>query len=356
MLIEWDRWIAVDVNMRTFRQPSYCSSMTLFKTTRRTLLKLIGGLAAFRGARSGTVDSFTLIPELSTGQLLQYRQDLKLMRDGVIAHRSRSTVTLEIRERVTEGWMARWITSGSEVIEADPRVRPILEAMHALWDGIAIDLVLDEGGRLTGLADFAAVREHGVKSLDSLVAMLAADPARAPLAEPLRAAMQATLVDGGMLAQSLLKEPAILLGAMGHDYGVGEPLEVRTRIPSPMGSGEVPVLGRYQVRGISSQEPRADIGWLMVLDRASMSRTLGSEVLGVVRQFETAKAASTGEEQEPVAASVVTDMTATIDFDDRGDFIVDTATAWPVSVRHVRRVSVGAGSRVDTVELTRLEA
>lgn len=330
--------------------------MILFKTTRRTLLKLIGGLAAFRGARSGTVDSFTLIPALGTGQLLKYRQDLKLMRDGVIGHRSRSVVTLEIRERIAEGWLASWTTSGSVVVESDPRVRPILEAMHALWDGIPIDLVLDEGGRVTGLADFAAVRENGVKSLDSLVAMWVADPALASVAEPLRAAMQATLVDDGMLAQSLLKEPAILLGAMGQDYGVGEPLEVRTRIPSPIGSGEVPVLGRYQVRGISTQEPRADIGWLMVLDRASMARTLGFEVLGVVRQFETAKSASTGEEQEPVAESVITDIAATIDFDDRGDFIVDTATAWPVSVCHVRRVSAGASSRVDTVELTRLGA
>lgn len=278
------------------------------------------------------------------------------MRDGVTAHRSRSTVTLEIRERVAEGWLARWTTSGSELIEADPRVRPILEAMQALWDDIAIDLVLDEDGRLTGLADFAAVREHGLKSLDSLVAKLAADPTRVPLAHMLRAAVQTTLVNGKLLAQSLLKEPAILLGAMGHDYGVGEPFEVRTRIASPMGSGEIPVLGRYKVRGISTHEPRADIGWLMVLDHASTARTVGSEVLGVVRQFEIARAATAGQQQEPVADSVVTEIAATIDFDDRGDFVVDTATAWPVSVHHVRRVSSGAGSRVDTVELTRLDA
>lgn len=330
--------------------------MTLFKTTRRTLLKLIGGLVVFRGARSGTVDSFRLIPELAAGQLLRYRQDLKSMRDGVIAHRSRSAVTLQIRERVAEGWLASWTTSGSELIEADPRVRPILEAMQALWDDIPIDLVLDEVGRLNGLADFAAVREHGLKSLDSLVTKLAADPTRAPPAHIMRAAVQATLVDGALLAQSLLKEPAILLGAMGHNYGVGEPFEVRTRIASPMGSGEIPVLGRYKVRGISTQEPRADIGWLMVLDHASTARTVGFEVLGVVRQFETARAASTGQQQDPVAESVVTDIAATIDFDDRGDFIVDTATAWPVSVHHVRRVSASAGSRVDTVELTKLEA
>lgn len=330
--------------------------MTLFKTTRRTLLKLIAGLVVFRGARSGTVDSFTLVPELAAGQVLRFRQDLKSIRNGVIAHRSRSTVTLQVRERVREGWLASWTTSGSDLIEADPRMRPILEAMQTLWDDIPIDLVLDQGGRLNGLADFAAVRDYGLKSLDSLVAKLAADPRRAPLAYMLRAAAQTTLLDGVLLAQSLLKEPGILLGAMGHHYGVGEPFEVRTRIASPMGSGEIPVLGRYRVRGISTQEPRADIGWLMVLDHASTARTVGSEVLGVVRQFETARAASTGQQQEPAAESVVTDIAATIDFDDRGDFIVDTSTAWPVSVHHVRRISAGGGSRVDMVELTRLDA
>lgn len=123
-----------------------------------------------------------------------------------------------------------------------------------------------------------------------------------------------------------------------------------------MGSGEIPVLGRYKVRGISTQEPRADIGWLMVLDLASTARTVGSEVLGVVRQFETDRVASSGQQQEPVVESVFPDIAATIDFDDRGDFIIDTVTEWPVSVHHVRRVSAGAGSRVDTVELTKLEA
>lgn len=105
--------------------------------------------------------------------------------------------------------------------------------MQTLWDDIPIDLVLDEDGRLKGLADFAAVRECGLKSLDSLVAQLAADPRRAPLANMLRAAAQTTLVDGALLAQSLLKEPGILLGAMGHDYGVGDPPDIREDLAEP---------------------------------------------------------------------------------------------------------------------------
>ncbi len=328
--------------------------MTAFKTTRRALLGLIGGLSVFRAARSGAQDTFTLVPELAPGQMLSYRQELHLVRDGVIAHRSRSTVTLEIRDRSACGWLARWTSSGGELLEADPRLRPALEIMQAIWDGVAIDLLLDDGGRVAGLADQAAVRALGAESLDRLVPLMVSNPAHAPIAHTLRSALRPILADGGALTQSLLKEPAILLGAMGHDYRVGEPLDVRTRVRSPMSSGEVPVLGRYQVRGISSREGRADIGWLMVIDRASAALNIGTEILDFVRHMEAARPATSGEPPPPITAASITDYTRTLDLEDSADFIVDTRTGWPVSARHVRRVSAGSSSRIDTVELTRL--
>lgn len=319
------------------------------------LLSLIGGLPVFRASpRTSAVDTFTLVPKLAVGHVLRYRQDLRLTHNGAIAHRSRSTVKVEVCERIAGGWVARWTSSESELLEADPRARPMLEALHALWDGVPIDLLLDDGGRVAGLADPDAMCALGAESLDRLAALLEADPASAPMAGALRFAMRPILAAGGMLAHSLLKEPAILLGAMGHDYRVGEPLEVRARIPSPMGTGEIPILGRYQVRAISSTEPRAEIGWLMVLDRASAARAVGTEILGVVRRTEAAKPVPAGEPPEQVAASTVAEATASLDFDDRCDFTIDTATAWPVSVRHVRSVSAGDNSRIDTVELMRL--
>lgn len=332
--------------------------MTAFKTTRRTLLTLIGGLAIFRPAKSGLIDTFSLEPQLALGQVMRYRQDLQNVRNGEVAYRSRSTVTLEVRERTPDGWLARWTPSGTELLEADPRMRPLLEVMQGLWEGVPIDLLLDEGGRLCGLADLAAVKAHGATSLERLLAWVLAQASSAPMAGALRAAIQPTLADGAVLAQSLMKEPAILLGAMGHDYRVGEPLEVRSHIGSPLGAGEIPVLGRYKVRGISSDKRRADIGWLMVIDRPTTARLVGGEVLAIARRIDATRPASVGEQKQAQAslnASMVNDALASLDFDDLGDFIVDTTTSWPVSVKHVRRVSTAGGSRVDTVEFTRLE-
>lgn len=332
--------------------------MTAFKTTRRTLLTLIAALPIFRKAHGGMADTFTLVPQLAIGQVMRYRQDLQQVRNGDIAYRARSTVTMEIRERRSDGWLARWVCSDSELLEADPRMRPLLEMMQALWDGVPIDLLLDEGGRLSGLADPAAVKALGAASLERLLALLLTEPSRAPMAHALRAAMQPMLADGGMLAQSLMKEPAILLGAMGHDYRVGQALEVRTRIASPLGSGEIPVLGRYQVRGISSAKSQADIGWLMVIDRPTAAQVLGAEILQVARRTQAARPAPAGQQAHAPApavhASTVADAMASLDFDDLGDFIVDTTTSWPVSVRHERRASTAGASRVDTVAFARL--
>lgn len=328
--------------------------MTVFQTTRRTLLKLIGSLPVFRAAQGGTSETFTLVPTFAVGQMKRYRLESHLVRNGAIGYRSRSTVAVEITDRIADGWLARWTSSEGELLNADEGARPMLEALQALWNGVSIDLHLDTGGRVRGLADPAAVRAQGKTSLDRLVALLADDPKRGAMGPNLRSALAPMLGDGGLLAHAILKEPAILLGAMGHNYRVGEPLEIRTSIASPLGSGQIPILGRYKVRGIASRERQADIGWLMVIDRATAARTLGTELGELVHGLKAASTNVAEGRSESDSSAPISVALAALDFDDRADFIIDTSSAWPVRVSHVRRVSAGAVSRVDSVWLTQL--
>ena len=92
----------------------------------------------------------------------------------------------------------------------------------------------------------------------------------------------------------------------------------------------------------------------MVSDPATAARTLGAEIGELVRGAGAARTAVAGNPKAPISGAEVPDALATLDFDDRAHFIVETSNAWPVRVSHVRRVSAGAGSRVDSVELTRL--
>lgn len=322
--------------------------MASFETTRRALLALIGGLPIFHPARASKPGTVTLMPRLAEGQSLRYRKETEQWRNGALSLRSRSEVTLEVLQRLDGGWLARW-TENDEggSLEADARMLPMLQSMQDLWDGLPVDLVLDEAGRVAGLADPARVQALAGASLDRLVGAMPAEPDNGLSAEGLRAMLAPILGDGTYLGQSLLKHPAILMGAMGLTYRVGEPLEVAGMAASPVGEGEIPLLSRYSLRGIDAVGGRADLGWLMVMDRR---RAVSAIAPAIHKLLDTAGAAS----NEAIKPSLDAAL-AQLDLDDRGDFIVDTTTAWPLRVRHERRTVNGPASRVDRLALTRLD-
>ncbi|MBL0729023.1 hypothetical protein [Piscinibacter sp. HJYY11] len=317
--------------------------MPTFTTTRRGILGLIGGLAIFRSAPAVAVpDTFTLVPQLAVGQTLRYRLDQRTERNGALVQRAASRVSIAVVEALDAGWLARWTVQDTQLLDADPRMRPLLEALQHLWDGVPIDVVLDEAGRVAGVADMPGLRERMRESMDRLLAVVAKDPAMAPLDAHLRAALQPMLANEAYIAQAVLKEPGILLGAMGREYRVGEPLEVRTTVASPLGTGEIPILGRFDLRGVNGRGQLARLGWLMVVDRHTTARVVGGELQPSVDRLAGA------------AAVDATAALAGMDFDDRGDFDVDTATAWPTRVSHTRRIAGGDSSRTDSVEFSRL--
>jgi hypothetical protein len=311
----------------------------MFKTSRRSLLSLIAGLPIFRGALASPPDTFSLVPTDVVGRVFRYRQELRHVRNGALGHHSRAIVSLEVLARDDEGWLARWTTRESEVVDADPRVRPMLEVIQAMWDDVPVDLRLAPGGQVLGLADMPAMSARAAASLDRMIASISADPARAAAAEQMRAAMQPVLANEAYLAGTLTKEAAILLGAMSREFRVGEPLEVRSQVPSPLGDGQIAMLGRFSVRGIDERRGQADIGWLMVVDPGGLSQSVGAGVQALADRMG--------------AETAVADMS--LDLADRADFLIDTATAWPIRVRHERRVSSAAFGREDTLVLTRLD-
>jgi len=325
--------------------------MSTFQTTRRGILGLIGGLAIFRSAPASAPGTFTLVPGLEAGQTIAYRLDQQVVRNGSLAHRSSARVTVSIVDRVEGGWLARWTTNDSQLLDADPRMKPLLQAMQRAWDGVPIDVLLDTAGRVSGLADVAALRDLMGASMERLLAAMANDPALAPLLGTVRAALQPVLANDTYIAQAVLKELGILLGAMGREYKVGTPLEVRTRIASPLGTGEIPILGRFTIRAVDPRAHQAKLGWLMVIDRRSAARLMSGELQETMEQL----AAGVQQDGTPIDTAKLADAaTAALDFDDQGEFEIDTATAWPARVRHTRRVSNAETSRVDTVELIRI--
>jgi len=324
----------------------------MFETSRRSILSLIAGLPIFRRAHADLPDTFSLVPGDMNGQVLRYRQDSRQVRNGALACHSRSVVSVEFLLREDDLWVARWMTERSELVDADPRMRPLLEALQSTWERVPVDLLLDGDGRVAGLADPQEMRALATASMERMVQRLTADPAQAPLAPAIRAAMQPLLAGDAYIAGALTKEPAILLGAMGRQFRVGTPLELRSAVSSPFGTDEIPVLGRFTVRGIDVHRRRAELGWMMVVDRPRMAQSVAAGLHDMVQRI---AAANPRPDDAAPAADALPFAAAAMDFDDRADFVVDLATASPIRVRNVRRVSSGPAAREDTLELVRLD-
>jgi hypothetical protein len=328
----------------------------MLKTSRRQLLALVGALSIFRPARAQPAGTFTLLPGLAGGQRVSYRQELEVVRNGLMAAQSVARTTLEIVAPAGSGWLARWTTQEHRLIEAGEGLRPIFEALLSLWDGVPVELLLDASGRVIGLADVAVERARLAASLDQLMPLLAPASAPAPLAGFIRAAVRPYFDSEAYITQALLKEPTILMGAMGRDFRVAEPLMVPGRVPSPLGTGEIPTLGRFAVRAVDTARSQAELGWLMAVDRSRLTAQIAAE-LGLLRAplAELARDTALPEAGERAGQALAT-AASQLDFDDSGDFVIDTTSAWPVQVRHRRRIVSGETSRFDATTFTRIDA
>jgi hypothetical protein len=207
-----------------------------------------------------------------------------------------------------------------------------------------------------GLADVAVERARLAASLDQPMPLLAPASAPAPLASFIRAAVRPYFDSEAYITQALLKEPTILMGAMGRDFRVAEPLMVPGRVPSPLGTGEIPTLGRFAVRAVDTARSQAELGWLMAVDRSRLTAQIAAE-LGLLRAPLAELARHTalpgaGERAGQALAAAASQL----DFDDSGDFVIDSTSAWPVQVRHRRRIVSGETSRFDATTFTRIDA
>jgi hypothetical protein len=96
-------------------------------------------------------------------------------------------------------------------------------------------------------------------------------------------------------------------------------------LQNPFTGPDVPAIARFSVRGVDKRRHQAELGWLMASDPAALT-AMGRSVVGDVPALE---------------------------LDERGDYVVDTRTAWPVSATLTRKVVAGEQVQVDAMSFTR---
>ena len=316
--------------------------MTDVPMKRRGLLGLIAALPIFGRLPDAGPPSFELVPDLRAGQQWRFAFERKVVRGGAVMHWYRSPLQLRVLETDADGALLEWTEGAQTIVDAHPSRRPLLEMGLATMRDMPVLLRIDTRGRLDSLANLDTVRRHCLGWLDQMEAQWRARPETAVIAEQMVPAMRAAYVSDAMVAASTLKEPAILLGAMGRRFGADEPVQFRTALSNPLGGDPIAAIARFAIRDVRRRAGQADLGWLMVSDPVATddaARDVAAQAVALA-----ARAAA------PDKAQALADAAAAlppVTLEERGDFVVDTATAWPVRVTHARTVRAGAIAQVE---------
>jgi hypothetical protein len=269
--------------------------------------------------------SFELIPQPGAGDELHYSFERRVLRGGAVLQWYRMPLLVQVVEAGPGGALLRWAGGAATIVDVDPRYRPVLEAGLAVMRDVALDIQADECGQPVALHNAVQVHQHCLAMVDRIGEALAADPATRPVAEALTPLLKTSFTTEAVVAAASLKEPRALLGAMGHRFGAEQAVEYRTVLDNPFGGPAVPAIARFSVRGVDTRRQQADLSWLMASDPAALT-AMGQAVVGHAPALE---------------------------LDERGDYVIDTRTAWPVSATITRKVVAGEQVQVDTTSFTR---
>lgn len=315
---------------------------------RRGLLSLILSLPIFSPSTEPGSPSFELVPQPSPGQEMHLSFERRTERNGAVLQWYRTPLHLQVAEVDPDGSiLLHWTEGPATILDADPQRRPMLETGFAVMRGLTLAVRLNARGQVQSLDNVAEVRRLCLDMIDRLSASLASDAASDPLVAAFLPALGTAFATEPAVAAATLREPHILLGAMGRRFGADEPVQFPTALDNPFGGPPIAAIAKFAIRRVQPRSHRAELGWLMVSDPVGTTAAVRPAVEG---------AAAIAAALSPEAAAPAMPAVPPTDLQERGDFIVDTQSAWPISVSHTRRVSIGPHLQVETHSFTRRAA
>ncbi|MDQ2735361.1 MAG: hypothetical protein M3Y55_10320, partial [Pseudomonadota bacterium] len=285
---------------------------------RRGLLALIASLPVFGRSAEPGPPSFELVPQPRVGQEMRFHFERTTTRNGTVMQRYRMPISVKVIDVSLDGTLLRWTEGEAEVLDADPQRRPQLAIGLSLMRDVPLDVRLDAMGRVWALDNVSDVRKACLGMIDRLLTSMGADGGQRAVVDAMRPALLAAFATEHAVAVASLKEPQLLLGAMGRRFGADEPVQFRTELDNPLGK-PLPAIARFSIRRVQRRSNQAELGWLMVSDPAattSLARTAASLATAIA-----AAATAKGTIAQDAAE------TPSVALEERGDFIVDTRTS-----------------------------
>jgi hypothetical protein len=314
---------------------------------RRGLLGLVAGLPIFGRCADPGPPSFQLVPDLRPGQDWRFAFERKVLRDDVVMQWYRAPLHVRVLDSSADVALLEWAEGEQTIVDAHPQYRPLMALGLAAARDVPLQILVEASGRIRALANPAEVRARCLSVVEATAALWRASASTAPLADALLPGLRAAYRTDAMVGASALREATILLGAMGRRFGAGEPVEFRARLGHPTGGEPLEAIARFAIRAVQPRRKRAELGWLLVSDPLATDAA-ARQAAGQAVDIASAIA---GKKDEDMAAALAAMPPVTLE--ERGDFVVDTGTAWPLQVVHTRTVRAGARTQVDRASFSR---
>ena len=262
--------------------------------------------------------------------------------DGKLVVRAR--IDVRVVEVTPGGFLLSWTEGKPRVddpahasIATNPIVKPTLEMVAGLRILLEVDA---KDASIRGVPNWQEIQKKLRAWGDATATELGKQPAvpRVAIAQMQEQILQMS----GTRAQvekTASFQAEIALAATGRTYKLGEALEYAVELASPLGGPPIPRRNRFTLRSYDAKTGRATVEWSQTVNEHAAR----SAIERYMRELAEKMGRPVDDLSELRSLSV----------HDRGTFVLDAKTGWPLDVHTIRTTTLGAGSQVEEHRFTR---
>ncbi len=248
---------------------------------------------------------------------------------------SLTPIDVEVLAKRDDGYTYRWTFTKPIIQTGAPLPGSLIDKMTGLVDGMQLDLLADESGSITALADPAAMDAHFERTSKVLMHEIVA---KGELAANELASLKKAVssMKGPTFQASYLNFPRLFYMPSGAALILGEKREYEDELPNPFGGEPLPSKAYLVLTKVDKSAGEVVIDWRQTIDPAKAGPILEASI----REFTKRSGQELPKE-------------ATLNFDaieDASTYVYDLATGLPKSVVNSRTTMMAGRRRVDSHE------
>lgn len=280
-----------------------------------------------------------IVPKSSAGEAFNLVLTKSRQRQIGTQQAQRNKVETPLEVRVLEAGPNRavvaWTSGETRVLEPKTAPDANTKALLDLGKGVRMEIELEGPDWTPRLRNYEEVKVRFDKIVDQVLTMARDEKERAQLKQVL----DRMFASREAVEASLLKDAVIYFFPLGKSVEAAKPLTYDTVISTPLGGRPIPARGVVKLVSTDPKAGKATLEWTQTLDAKAAGEALKAWMERTSKQL--------GKPMPP------DDKLPRFEISDRGEFVIRTASGWPDSARHTRKIVAPGGAETQTVEFVR---